>query len=311
MSFRSVRVNYGTDITNINLASQGSTLQNIVSGTPSLIFPGQPNPNEPPGFTRFAEYNFTDKVLHGIGNSNGQEIDGCIWKWNPGDGNMLPIQDPTAPFSPQSVMDYSFPVGQPSGSGAGLYQLWDLCGESINTSFSKFYLSTRIKLAGGALGDQPDWEGHHVLTKFMGYTGNGRNSQGATPTNFIGNMIGSGNESDRFRTNFAIQCIQQDITSRAFPTNTGLTPNRIIVGQWHHIEWLMEIGTINVADGTFKYWLDGVLIMDYSDVLWHTTAFPSGFWGRRFDPVWGGQGTVPKSRQDHIYLDHEYMSGVI
>ena len=73
----------------------------------------------------------------------------------------------------------------------------------------------------------------------------------------------------------------------------------------------MKLNTIDQPDGIWEWWLDGVLIGSYTDVTFRTTALPAGFFGRNYNPIWGGccNGTA-KTRDDAIYIDHMYISGI-
>jgi hypothetical protein len=56
-------------------------------------------------------------------------------------------------------------------------------------------------------------------------------------------------------------------------------------------------------------WWDGVLVSEYHDVRYRNSAQASGFYGRRWDPIWGGIGGTPRTRDDYVELDHLYLSG--
>ena len=73
----------------------------------------------------------------------------------------------------------------------------------------------------------------------------------------------------------------------------------------------MTINDIGVANGTLKVWINGTQTHNYSNVVWRTSDAPSLFFGRMWDPTWGGNGNVPnKSRNDFLWIDHVYISAV-
>jgi hypothetical protein len=72
----------------------------------------------------------------------------------------------------------------------------------------------------------------------------------------------------------------------------------------------MEINTIGKADGKFRMWWNGVKTHDYSNVVWRTATYPAKFFARNWSPVWGGSGGGSKTRDDRLWVDHLYISGV-
>lgn len=312
---QSVTLQYQPDTGSLVSLPLGSAFTPVGSGFPTIQVnpapnPSPNNPNEPAGYARFAEYDFTTELIHGIGISNGTELAGCCWKFAA--NNFFVTQDPTAPFSPNNVIDVVMPQGLSDGNGPGTYKLWDLCSETNNTEYSKIYMHTRIKLAGGPNGDLPDWECHPVLTKWLGFWGTGRNNSGGGPFELIGSIIGNG-VAGQADTDFRFHITQAFTASRNLNPNRNVSQSRIFVQQWHDIEMVQEQGSgPGVPDGLFRLWLDGVLVMEYFDVVYFTNQWPSGFWGRHYNPTWGGiSGLGSKQRTDHIYIDHEYISGVL
>jgi hypothetical protein len=70
------------------------------------------------------------------------------------------------------------------------------------------------------------------------------------------------------------------------------------------------LNDIGSANGVYRLWWNGVLVADYSDVVYRTAVNPSGFYGRNWSPTWGGIGTRSKSRDDFLQVDHVYLSGI-
>jgi len=271
--------------------------------------PEPAHPNEPPGFTRFYENDYTLAPAEGVENDNGAAIDGCWWKFDP-DNNIDVSSDASAPSGDGLVLDLRFPLGQPSGSGPGVVQEWDQCGDSSNTDDSKIYVDFTIKLAGGPNGNLADWEQHPVLTKILGFWGSGRNDQGANASDMYGHVWASGGST--FSSSWSPSWIMSHFPpgARGFSQNANPT-KQIVAGRWHRMEILMEMnGSPGSTDGILKWWIDGTLVLNYSDVTYNSSGSPSGFYGRHNSPTWGGSGASPKTREDHIYYDHMYMSAV-
>jgi hypothetical protein len=56
-------------------------------------------------------------------------------------------------------------------------------------------------------------------------------------------------------------------------------------------------------------WIDGTMVMDYSDVTYITRTTPRGFTMFKWNPTWGGSGGT-RTRDDYILIDHLYLSGL-
>jgi hypothetical protein len=72
----------------------------------------------------------------------------------------------------------------------------------------------------------------------------------------------------------------------------------VTLGAWHQVEWYA-----NVATGTLKWWLDGLLQGSYTDVrnLFKFDMF-------QFSPTWGGNIGARKHETDHYWFDHVRLS---
>src|SRR5207244_12265780 len=85
-----------------------------------------------------------------------------------------------------------------------------------------------------------------------------------------------------------VHCVPEypgDFRWRAPNVNT----TTVSLGVWHRIEWYT-----NVATGTMKFWLDGVLQGSYTDV-----RNPLAFDMFQFSPTWGGNIGAIKHETDH------------
>jgi hypothetical protein len=96
------------------------------------------------------------------------------------------------------------------------------------------------------------------------------------------------------------------------PTEFGSDPvnwPQIVRDQWHHIEVLYVANTANAMDGTAKLWLDGRLVIDFTNrVQWSTTG---DYWmWTSWWPVYGGGGQVPADAVNPYHrLKDFYVSG--
>ena len=81
------------------------------------------------------------------------------------------------------------------------------------------------------------------------------------------------------------------------------------VGSWHQWEMTFELNTLGQANGKFRMWIDGIEVLNYSDVVYIVGSNTAEFYGYKWNPTWGGTGGT-KTRDDFILIDHVYISGV-
>ncbi len=296
------------------VAYRGTLNQDAVFGGPSNVTEGATGsgatgagPNEPPGYVRIAEHSFAALPAAGPpGACTGTGLlAGCWFVYDPS-GNVSIASVPDAPESPTQVLQFRFASGLPPGSGPGLFQGWDGPGESTNTEYRSIYEASWVRVP------TPDFEMQQVMVKFLGYVGVGMNGEGRVPSQIY---LASDNPDGVTHpvTSTTVSVFIQDVGDRRMNQNVN-TGRVFTFGLWHQVEYVMTLNdTLNnaaVANGRLRVWWDGTLIISYDDVIWRTPAHPSGFWGRRWDPVWGGGGGPNKSRDDFLQIDHVYISGV-
>lgn len=180
--------------------------------------------------------------------------------------------DPTAPGSPPNVLQIDFPIGFIGGSAPGT--------ESID-----FAATHEIYVGIWWMASDP-WQGHVSNSNKIQYL--------FTPENGSMAMIMYGPPSGPFEL-------------RVFPDWHGawLTPNvanvPVTLGSWHRIEWLVVYGpTSDPPSGIVRWWLDGVLLGDYSDVRLSSEPI----FEYKVAPVWGGAEPVVKTENDFFRYDH-------
>jgi hypothetical protein len=92
-------------------------------------------------------------------------------------------------------------------------------------------------------------------------------------------------------------------------TRQHLTPNianvPVVLGSWHRIEWQIEYNTTtNPANGLVRWWMDGQLLGQYTDVLFP----PNGITEYQISPTWGGVGDV-KTQTDYFWFSNALLRG--
>src|SRR2546425_4460239 len=100
---------------------------------------------------------------------------------------------------------------------------------------------------------------------------------------------------------------QQNYTSRNLEPNVDRSLV-MTVGPWHHVELLMELNKLGVANGRLNLWVDDKRVLDYRDVVYIVPGATSRFEAYKWAPTWGGAGGI-RSRSDAIQIDHVYISG--
>lgn len=268
--------------------TDGLTDAAAVSVTPATAA-GQ---HEPSGYTRFAESSFA-------GSPNGCAgpgiLDGCWWIYSPSGAPTIVALGDTG-----SALQFKFPVGQAPGSGNGRFGGWDTEGGSA-VEYADFYEASWIEIP------TPDFEMQKVGVKVLGYWGVGQKGTSGADNQIYGVVWGNGVDAS-LMSSWPVSICQQGQVSRCMAPNRD-TSKKLLAGRRQQVETQMVLNTVGSANGILRLWIDGVLTHEYTDVVWRTSAYPSGFYGRRWDPIWGGTGGSSKSRNDYLLVHHIYMSG--
>lgn len=275
----------------LNVDAVFGPLSNVVTGTTGsvVILPPPPPPpppppisgawpNEPAGLTVRNDYGWSDNP-----NVNGP-IGTSGWASTGGDASR--VDDLTAPLSPPSVLQIRYPVG--FGGGNGPINCWfDIPGPNVRELFIGFW----VKVSN-------PWQGHPSGVNKLGFvTSGGTQHYALMPV-----MKGSG----------AIYTLQQQIAETTVPENPAyggwLTQNvatpPFTLGVWHRVEMYLKYGTSPTSyNGIMQQWLDGVLVMNYSDINYAD----DGVDGWKINPTWGGVGSA-KSETDYMWFDHVHTS---
>jgi hypothetical protein len=241
--------------------------------------------NEPTGFTLINNYDFRDPLPTGTS----QPIGTSGWSINnptnpaepQGTGAVL-ASDNAAPCSPPGVMQMTYPVNFFGGYGpAKAY--FERSG--ITESYWGFWWKP-----------SNPWQNHvgSAINKiaFM-----------YTPTNGSNIYIAMHWTGTQYELDVTPFFVGGDNGTRVLTPNQTLTP--VTLGAWHKIEWYVKYAaTPGGPSGIVRWWLDGVLQGQYTDVR---TSPDAGFNAYAFDPTWGGGGGT-KSETDFYWYDHSHIS---
>jgi hypothetical protein len=243
-------------------------------------------------------------------------------------GGNLPVSFPTGQTTAQQfIWEAGTHAGdQEAGSDGAGYWLWDNItgngsgGGPAGNEYSAIYKSHYFCIYGNGTNIEVPGAGGFKLYYF-GSTNNNQNGSGPGPTDLVlwANAValsGTGITVPYTATQFSLELRTQNGTNINYTPNVSTT-TYLNVGQVHHIEQVLTLGTAGGSDGTWDAWIDGVKIAHYTNVPFINAAYAAnggdglaGFWGWDFAPWWGGQGGPNKSRDDAIYLGHTYMSGI-
>jgi hypothetical protein len=229
-------------------------------------------PNEPPGATQILDFSFNTMQGNGL-------------MFYGGDASL--ISDPTAPGSPDSVVQYRYAAGFPGGIAP-----------------AKHYTSLGNKkelFIGYWWKPSSPWQGHAAGNKVTFLI---------SPV--FGNLITfmSGPPNGPFTSSMYI----------AFPTSNGHLLNSygddpgsrfifgngvgIKLGQWHRVELYVKHSTTPTSrDGIIRWWINGQLAGNYTTV----NFMPEPWVEFQLDPTWGGMGYT-KDATDYFWFDHVHIS---
>jgi Big-like domain-containing protein len=224
-------------------------------------------PNEPAGFTVI-----TDLAENSVTGGGWQDA-------YPGSGLVNIISDATAPLSPQNVLQFLYPIGFMAGAAPAT-----IFYEQPEIITKELYVGFWWKPSDPF---QSDVSGVSKIAFCFSQAGNGQMyimMEGAAAPHHL-------------------------IVSAAFlgyGDARNLLPNvndpDVTLGAWHRIEWYAKYGS--GANGIVKFWLDGLLVGNYTDVV-----FPNdvGFDQFQFSPTFGGITSV-KTENDYFWYDHVHIS---
>ncbi len=236
--------------------------------------------NEPAGFQVINDYGFDDPIP--LGNSVPIYTSG--WTINNG-GNAMRVTDGSARKSPPYVVRISFPVGF-NGGDAPATMWYDFPG----TRPRELYVGFWLKVSN-------PWQGHSSGVNKIAFI-----TSGGTQDALIPEVFG---QAAPYRIRIAISelGVNQNAAYQGWldPNVTDVVPT---LGVWHRIEIYAKYGTNSSSNnGTVKLWMDGTLLMTYSDINFNY----DGFDGWKFSPTWGGVGDT-KTEDDYYEIDHVHTS---
>lgn len=279
------RINWATIDPTVASVDSGGLVHAIASGRTRVVASSEDRsgnavvvtrnpiyPNEPPGFTAMTERTFESTVESGWRSST--------------DGGFTIVSDSTAPHSPPWVGQARFPAGFPGG----FEPMWSEFGDFSHLGYRRLYLSFWIKVS-------ENWQGHDSFVNKIGAAWIHKSSV------FVPIIFGK--DDGALRSEIRLQAIPI-VVARNLEPNLALV--EIVRGQWHRWEVLAIANTGDDADGEVHWWVDGVKVGEYTDVMLGDST-QSDLWEfLMWRPVWGGVHDAVIAEM-HMWMDHLYASG--
>jgi hypothetical protein len=188
------------------------------------------------------------------------------------------VPDPTAPVSPATALEYVFPVGFDGGRAPAThyYSLGDR---------KELFVGLEWKVS-------TPWQGHASAVNKIQFAYTGSSDVA---------MVMYGQNGGPYELRVMPQWPEHG--SAWLTPNVNNTP--LSLGQWHRLEWYLRYeSSYGAADGVVRWWLDGSLGADYTNVRYPRD---DGFTEYQISPTWGGVGDV-KREADYYRFNRSYIS---
>jgi hypothetical protein len=199
--------------------------------------------------------------------------------------NLNITTDPSAPASPPSVIQWTYPQGFVGGSSPATIQHRIPSG----TKAVYFDLSTKIS---------SNWWGENSSTNKMLFVWINNGAK------FF--ISAEGNRNGPLQPQLRIQGTNIDARRRFIP-NANTTPVWVERGQWQRWEVLLVANTPGQLNGQIYWWLDGQLISNYTDIGFVNSTESSDWNYFAGNPIYGGGATVVPETQ-YLWWDNVYIS---
>jgi hypothetical protein len=241
------------------------TLLAIVMAAGRVAETGTDWPNEPAGFAALTDQPW-DALTGGGWNRRFSTYDRII-------------SDQTAPLSPMNVLEFVYPKGFAGGyAPASAYY-------PLNNT-KEVFIGLWWKVSN-------PWQGHSSAVNKIQFV------YLAGPADVAMVMYGVNGGG------YDVRVLPQwrEHKDQWLIPNVNNSP--VTIGDWHRIEWYLKYDTAYQAgNGIIRWWLDGTLAGDYTDVRYPRDA---GLVEYQLSPTWGGVGGL-KMATDYYRFDHLYIS---
>jgi len=250
-------------------------LETLPPVIPPVVPPIPAGTHEPVGFVEWTNRSF-DTVVSGGWGAQAENA-----------GPILIVQDSTAPISPPNVGQITYPAGF-TGGGYAPAQAWK--SGLLALGFRQLYVRFGVKLSA-------NWQSHPSGVNKIGFVW------------MHGQPVAYWSAQD----SSLIPEIRIQGTGEGARNLVPLS-GTLQGGGWHVWETLFQTNTPGQPDGICRWWLDGILVGDYRDVMW-AGAGQVNLWGENQDsvswfPIWGGISGTTLGQEQQMSMDHFYVSGL-
>ncbi len=261
----------------ITVTSDGMT--GTATATVNLISSTTSSNNEPSGLTPITDRPFS--AFNEDGWSDDMESTFSI------------VQDATAPVSPSNVGQAYYPAGSPDGFNPVLDEY-----SFSSAGYTTLYVSFWVKISSNW---QSDTGGNKIGYMWM-------HNQPTAYALFVPTTTSPDSVFGSLHSQIRLQSSPDGSGGeQCLYANVKDVP--IVRGQWQHWEVLMTSNTGNNYDGTVKWWIDGTLAGDYTDIRF-ADASESNTWQKvSWAPVYGGGGPQTVQQDQYMWMDNYYASG--
>ena len=242
------------------IAALQTAVAALQAGAPPALAPAAVSiqwPNEPAGLTPISDFAFD--LARDAG-----------WvPWPQQQGGVAVVSDPSAPYSPPNVLQWTYPAGFAGGYSPTNEAL------PLPAGLRELYVGMYWKCSS-------PWQPHQ--------------SSGVNKICFFKYADGSSQEIAVMRGTgpYSLQIERESVETKWYGTGLPFS-----LGVWHLLEFHFL-----PSQGLMEFWCDGQLVGRYTGL-----AFPNQDWGQvAFDPIWGGV-VETKTETDYCWLDHVRVSG--
>jgi hypothetical protein len=210
--------------------------------------------------------------------------------------------------SSSNVLQILFPAGMQSGVAPG--SLFYKGGTFFPARQNQMYVSFLVKGSVGYVGDAA---GRNKLVYWNFTPANSGYASGIGSIQFLGTPDGSNPFQPGLVTSASAFIQGPDDpdgappTVRMFGNKVSFPSNAATLGVWHRYEVLVINNTPGNTDGTLRWWLDGVLVGDYTNrIAFTATGAPIS--DMSLSPTYGG-GPLPVPHDQYLWFKDLYVSG--
>ena len=208
-------------------------------------------------------------------------------------GNGSIVSDSTAPRSPANVLRVRQPAGFEAGNTVYGPQWVDF--PNSKELYIAWWFKFSANFEGVVAGMQKMF---YIWSSGLG---------GSKPDRPHTTLCWMASGASQSGVSFRLQDLGYPITWPGDPLAVNYQAGSAPRDQWHRAEVILIANTPGVQNGVAKWWHNGSLIMNITDVAWFGSADPAHFNSVALTSIWGGNGTATVAEQ-YWYFDHLRVS---